>query len=132
MSFDRPSTLNTPRREVTTHHDGLGLNDSIRIAADPRDPNAGGASHHYCIVQNGRHTEVQFQHGPRNVEGSVPGITNEVLLAIVIDRLADFQRGPFHCEENAEALDHIQKGLTALQARAHNRQKRGVLGTNER
>lgn len=35
-------------REITTHHDGHGLNESIEIEAD--DPGPGGASHHYNAV----------------------------------------------------------------------------------
>ena len=34
---------------------------------------------------------IQFQRGPRNVEGSTPGITEAVLYAVLIDRLEGFQ-----------------------------------------
>ncbi len=45
------------------------------------------------------------------------GLTNEVLLAIVADRLYSFQGGQFPCEENAVALSHVNCALAALKER---------------
>jgi len=115
-------------RSITSHHDGHGLNESIVIAAD--EPGPGGASHRYVFLIDG--TEVgalQFQCGPRNVEGSTPGITEGAFLMTLIDRLECFQAGPYACEENAVALEKARECLAAIRLRADNRAARGVLGT---
>lgn len=123
-------------RLIETHHDGHGLNESIIIAAD-------AASHYYHAViaapmaddaESGVFptpcVQVQFQHGPRNVEGSTPGATEAVLLAILIDRLRGFQTGPYACKENEEQLAHLKAALAAAKKRADERAARGVLGKN--
>jgi hypothetical protein len=65
-----------------------------------------------------RHPTLVFQNGPvkENGEG-VNGLTHEVLLAILIDRLRGFQAGPYACPENALALSYIEGALAALNAR---------------
>lgn len=59
---------------------------------------------------------IAFQRGPEKSVG-VNGLTNEVLLAIVIDRLERFQAGPAPCEENAEALALLEQALGKMAAR---------------
>lgn len=114
--------------EITTHHDGFGLNEALRIEAD--EPGPGGASHHYAVTINGRDVAaIQFQKGPRDIEGSEPGITTNVLLAIVRDHLEAFQAGEFRCRENALVITHIEEAMHWVEARAKNRKQRGVLGT---
>lgn len=116
-------------RTVTDHHDGHGLNESIYIEADAAD--ASGASHHYVLSIEGVPVgRLQFQQGPRNVEGSTPGITEAALLAILIDRLRCFNAGPFACRENAIQITHLEEALHWTKARADARAKRGVLGTS--
>lgn len=102
-------------------------------AVDERDPNAGNASHEYGIQYGGPKDvcRIQFQHGPRGVTGSVPGVFDDDLLAIIEDRLEGFQSGPFACVENAEALVHVQKAREALGLRVARRIRQGVLGANE-
>jgi hypothetical protein len=119
-------------REITTHHDGHGLNEALRIVAD--EPGPGGASHSYAVSYQTRNTgshvaDVQFQKGPRDVEGSTPGVTDIALLAIVRDRLESFNAGDYRCRENAIALTHIEEAMMWMKERAHARAKRGVLGT---
>lgn len=121
-------------RVITEHHDGLGLNDLIEIKADLHDPNAGGASHRYRYTF-GMHGVVvgyvQFQHGPRNEEGSQPGITEAALIVVLLDRLRAFQSGPFACRENAIMITKIEEALMWTERRARERAKRGVLGKNK-
>jgi len=74
---------------------------------------------------------ISFQNGPIK-EFGLNGITQEVLLAIVIDRLRSFQSGPFSCRENAIALTHCEEALMWLQRRTVARVKRGVEGTNQK
>jgi len=78
--------------------------------------------------QPARHLSILFQNGPIGEVG-VNGITNEVLLAIVADRLRGFQSGPFVCVENEYALAHIETALTQLKECALARMQRGVEGT---
>ena len=112
------------------------------------EPGQGGANHRYEIT--GFDTEknpsavgeagykssfarqvVLFQNGPIK-ESGVNGITQEALLAIVIDRLRSFQAGPFSCRENAIALTNCEEALMWLQRRTVARIKRGVEGTNQK
>lgn len=114
-------------------------NDVIRIAVVD-EPGPGGASHVYEVFlpdwtrdpdgQNAKGvTTLQFQNGPINEVG-VNGITQEVLLAIVADRLRSFQAGKFACRENALALTKIEEAMQWLHARTRARLVRGVEGTH--
>lgn len=122
-------------REITTHHDGHGLNESLRILADETGP--GGASHLYRVILDKGVMEpkevatIQFQEGPRNVEGSTPGITEAVLYSILMDRLQAFQAGPYPHPENAKQLQSLHEAMSSTKRRADERARRGVLGTNQ-
>jgi hypothetical protein len=72
---------------------------------------------------------IEFQNGPIKEVG-VNGLTHEVLLAILADRLRCFQAGAFANEFNAEALSHIEAAQAALQARTRERMSRNVEGTH--
>lgn len=128
---------------ITDHHDGFGLDESLLIQKD--EPGPGGASNLYEVLietpgDHGPDPEppdavmvagIQFQKGPRTEPGSTPGITNSVLVAIVLDRLRAFQAGDYSCRENAIAITKLEEGLMWMQQRARNRAKRGVLGTTK-
>lgn len=105
------------------------VNDRVDITVMD-EPGAGGANHHYAVDVDGSENglDVYFQNGPI-AEAGVNGVTQEVLLAIVIDRLKSFQAGPFACIENAAALTHSQAALEALKSRTRARMARGVEGT---
>lgn len=118
-------------RLIDLHHDGHGLNESIVIEADEYGP--GHASHRYNLSIDGVMVGViDFQKGPRNVEGSTPGITEAALLAVLIDRLQGFQAGEYSCRENAIVLTKLEECLHWAKARADARAKRGVLGTYQK
>lgn len=99
------------------------------------EPGAGGACHVYQV--SGYHEKnvdetavvIRFQNGPINEVG-VNGLTHEVLLSIVADRLRSFQAGPFSCKENACALTKIEEAQHWLQSRTLARMRRGVEGTH--
>lgn len=105
------------------------------------EPGQGGANHEYEVTWLRNQSErseilpnslrVSFQNGPIK-EFGVNGITQEALLAIVIDRLRSFQAGPFSCRDNAIALTHCEEALMWLQRRTRERLKRGVEGTNQK
>lgn len=128
-------------REIQTHRLVIpGIpGDLALVAVDA--PGPGGACHRYEITgfnaaANPSHTEARsngavilFQNGPIGVAG-VNGITNEVLLAIVADRLRSFQSGDYACNENAHALARIEAALDILHCRTMTRVIRRVEGTN--
>lgn len=107
-------------------------------------PGAGGAQHRYEVT--GFNTEsnpslftvdapadtlvIYFQNGPIKKSAGRNGVTQEVLLAIVADRLRSFQAGPYACQENADALAHTTAALDALNSRTQSREARGVEGTH--
>lgn len=104
------------------------------------EPGQGGACHKHQIhiVDQIKTDEVapdivghvNFQNGPVK-EFGINGCHQEDLLAIVIDRLESFQKGPFACRENALALTHIEEAMHWLNHRTKDRDQRGVEGTNQ-
>jgi hypothetical protein len=111
----------------------IAVHAPINVAAlDERDPEAGNASHSYAIQYGGPDDVcyVQFQHGPRGVEGSTPGVFDDALLAIIEDRLIGFQSGPYACPENQAALNAVRDARAALSSRVANRMAKSVLGVN--
>lgn len=120
-------------RQLTTHRiEGIDndLNDALGVEVLD-EPGAGGACHEYGIFgTDGPETGViiKFQNGPVKETG-VNGVSHEALLAILIDRLEHFQAGPYACDENANALGSIRRGLVFLQQRTRKRFERGVEGT---
>jgi hypothetical protein len=139
-------------RELMTHHDGCGMTELCRVVAvdDPHPVNK--AHHEYRFVrkltdaewrQHGGDPEaqyfgeigvgrIQFQRGPRYAADSTPGTLDGAVLAVLIDRFASFQAGPFACPENELVLGHLREAQRLLIARAQERAARGVLGKNEK
>lgn len=134
--------------DAQVHVDGLGLNDLLSIYADDRDPECGNASHLYQVTMDVTHTdyaiqsgctglarrqvaEVRFQHGARDEAGSLPGMTDDALLAILLDRYRGFQSGRFACRENALVITKLEEAHHWMQTRARARRRQGVLGKNE-
>lgn len=132
-------------RELTGHIVNP-CNDRLKIEVLD-EPGSGEACHRYDITgysaQNnpGRdvpsphgytpnvgHTCILFQQGPI-AEAGTNGITHEALLAILIDRLEGFQRGPFACDANLTALCQLKAAQTALLERTRERMVRNVEGT---
>lgn len=109
-------------------------NDTLQILVLDA-PGAGGANHLYAVSgftageMLGEDFPIAFQNGPIPQSG-VNGLTHEVLLAIVADRLRSFQAGPYACKANACALTHIEEAQHWLQQRTLERMRRGVEGTH--
>ena len=110
-------------------------NDKITLTVTD-EPGEGGACHKYRMEydpDNNGYIQAQtiaFQNGPI-AEVGTNGITQEVLLAIVIDRLRSFQAGPYACRENAQALTKIEEAQHWLHSRTLKRMVRGVEGTHK-
>ncbi len=107
-------------------------NDQLEIEVLD-SPGAGGACHIYAITSSSPDfhvpLEIAFQNGPI-AEAGVNGVTHEALLAILIDRLQSFQRGPYACRENAIALTKLEEAQHWLHHRTRARMERGVEGTH--
>jgi len=115
-------------------HKVNAANDRIEIVVLD-EPGAGGANHVYEVQFAGPGDEptpatISFQNGPI-AESGVNGLTQEVLLAIVADRLRSFQSGPYSCRENALALTKIEEAMHWLHSRTRARMARGVEGTHK-
>lgn len=112
-------------------------NDKLVVTVTD-EPGAGGANHRYEISgfdvdgapKGSGYTVINFQNGPIN-EAGVNGLTQEVLLSIVCDRLRAFQAGPFSSRENALALTKIEEAQHWLLHRTRARMARGVEGTHK-
>lgn len=127
-------------RKLTDHI--VSGDQAVQLEVTVADgPGPGGANHRYEISGFSTEmnpselkglaqlrTDILFQNGAIREVG-VNGITQEALLAIVIDRLSGFQTGPYACRENAHARDHCEEALAWLQKRTAERIKRGVEGT---
>ena len=133
-------------RELTDHKVNPA-NDTLSVMVED-GPGAGGAHHRYSITgfdtaNNPSNEDPQgykasfsrqvilFQNGPINEVG-VNGVTHEVLLAIVADRLRSFQAGPYACRENALALTKLEEAQHWLHSRTRARMDRGVEGTHQK
>lgn len=125
-------------RELTDHKIN-GLNDAL-IVQVLDEPGCGGANHKYEIVywpidaksvtSLRAGCRINFQNGPI-LEAGFNGISNEALLAVIIDRMRGFQSGPFASRDNACALTNLEQALMWLQKRTRDRMARGVEGTHQ-
>lgn len=120
-------------------HKVNGLNEAIEITAG--EPGPGGASTYYEIYVPDSvpptpgttiHVGLSFQSQPIASPADYNGITNEALLAIIIDRMRGFQGGPFASRDGAIALTHLEDALLRLQRRTRERMARGVEGKLEK
>ena len=124
-------------RELTKHIvPGSVMRNAIRVLVLD-GPGPGGANLEYQIMVTegqeadgfpiGHAVHLFFQKGGVK-EAGVNGIVDEALLEILIDRLEGFQRGPFACDANAEALEGLNTAMRALTYRTQERIARGVEG----
>jgi hypothetical protein len=118
-------------REIQTHQIGA-LNKALRLEAIDAT-SEGGAPTMYTVfwkdlIGRTRKRDIIFQEGLFSRDG-INGMTNEVLLAIVRDRLECFQLGPFPCEENVRALNFVTEAMYWLGVRTKDRISRAVEDT---
>ncbi len=76
---------------------------------------------------------ISWQNGPlgRGEDRVEPnGAFVESVIATAATRLRFYQGSRFHCEENANALAHLEAALEALDSRARRRETQGVEGTH--
>ncbi len=134
-------------RTITDHVvEGDAANHQV-IVTVLDGPGSGGANHEYGILWNciperepmgsfpiefiQNSLRVKFQNGPIKEVG-VNGVTDQSLVALVIDRYRGFQRGQYACDDNAEALAHLEAFMECSARRTKARIARGVEGTHEK
>ena len=98
------------------------------------DESAFGVNHAFGIYHEGesdgvKFTTIEFQKGPVK-EFGINGITEEVLLEIIIDRLEGFQKTEFCTGLNRDALTNLYAALGSLNDRTALRILRGVEGAS--
>lgn len=119
----KPDPLRYEGLCVTRYYSGDG---------QPPVPGPGGAYHEYAIYPSDKGAEppllrVRFQAGAVQ-EAGVNGVSTVSLLAIILDHLRGFQKGPLGTRENACAITHFEEGLMWLHKRTLDRERRGVKG----
>ena len=82
------------------------------------------------ISEDEIYAKIKFQQGPIKEYG-VNGCHNEDLIAIVIDRLQNFQESSFACRENAIAITKLEEALLWLGKRTQDRRNKGIEGTSQ-
>ena len=90
------------------------------------------APHHFLVksIEDDKTvSRVDFQEGPIK-ECGINGVNNEDLILMVITRLNAFQNSDYKCDENAEAVKHLEDALRVLRERTNKRAARGVEGTS--
>lgn len=76
---------------------------------------------------------IAWQRGPLGRgEGRIPpnGAFVEDIIAAAADRIAFYQDSEFACQENADALEHLNKALAILDERTKAREAQRVEGTH--
>lgn len=108
-------------REIKTHHVNV-CNEALCLSTDDR------GTYYVALSSDEADFSMTYHQGEVNKISDVNGITNELLLAIVIDRLETFQRGEYACPENEHALGNLRFALDHLRRRTKEREARGVEG----
>jgi hypothetical protein len=128
--------------KVITSHKISKLNRENIVVEATDEPDIDGAHHEYSIevfftLDTGNNvdhsigkTVLKFQKGGL-AEAGVNGITDQALLAIVLDRMQGFQSGPYSCRDNAIAITKLEECLMWMAKRYVDRAARGVEGKRE-
>lgn len=109
--------------KINTHKvSGNRLNTQLEVLKEN--------SQHYEIKHPDVWVVLQFQKG--DPDEGINGISNEALLAVLIDRIRDFQQSSFSCRENSLVLTKLEEAMHWLNHRTLDRLARGVEGTQEK
>ena len=106
----------------------------VRVFHEKPEQMSFGAPHNFVFKNagSGEHLgELRFQKGPIKETG-INGVSNEVLLAVVVARLEAFNKGEHVCRENSLAITAVEEALLWLKKRTLDRELKGVEGTNKK
>lgn len=70
---------------------------------------------------------LNFQNGGLKEVGA-NGITDQALIAIVLDRVRSFNDGKFRCRENSMVVTKLEEAMMWMEKRSNDRAHRGVEG----
>ena len=86
---------------------------------------------HQCGVKTtGEGIDIRWQQGPV-VGERLNGARVEGVIRAAVFRLQDFQAGPTACDENRQAIEHLNAAIYLLQQRTADRYRRKVIGTEK-
>lgn len=113
-----------PSTVITAHKSNVPTDPNVAMHVEGFGAAGGGPHHTYKVghADSPAHVCLEFMTADR------AGLTNEVLLAVVYDRLQAFQGGPLPCEENARAMGHVAAALHNLKNRTNRRHLAGLEG----
>lgn len=85
-------------------------------------------------VSTGKGFTISWQNGPlgKGTQRREPnGAFVETIIHAAMDRLLFYQTSRFNCQENLEAIQHLERALAVLHSRTQSRVQRNVEGTHE-
>ena len=116
-----------PKRAIS----GWCFDGTTTALAASDEPNEHGYNNAYtCSHGKGFNETIHFRAGPIR-DNEKPGWTDEALLAVLKDRLTNFQKGPHACYETGQALKRINEAMLSLTDRTKDRVRRGIEGTDK-
>lgn len=119
-------------REITTHRTGSPVNDCLRVLAGRPEGGGAPAIYHVKHADGINCLAIPFHTGEMDTQQDgakrAKGVTIEALVAVCADRLAEWQKGPFACVDNEQALYLLRNALVCLGERTRGRKERGVEG----
>lgn len=122
FNYESFRTLQEKDDTRLTGHETPSLLPQLQLYVNTEKATEGNGSYEYLIVgenpEGGNlYIPLMFQNGnPQQV--GLNGVTFEVCLEAMIHRLETFQKGPFACEENHEAREHMVNAQLALHRRS--------------
>jgi hypothetical protein len=93
------------------------------FASATDEKSADGSHHHYAFTNVPAPgapeiplSSIKFQNG-RPEDVGVNGVSDVMVLAAVVDHLQGFQRGPFACNENTQAIAALENAIAWIRLR---------------
>ncbi len=126
------------KRPLTDHQNNAFNRKCVAVYTD--DERASDAAHHkYKIVVNSwtedgesgsypvEVCDLKFQNGGLKEVGA-NGITDQALIAVVLDRMRSFNDGQFRCRENSMIITKLEEAMLWMEKRSNDRARRNVEG----
>lgn len=138
MSQEKVNTEGFIGRELFDHKNNKFNRECVRVTT--ADLRASDNAHHKYVIDVIERAQtsdgvdkivkicaLDFQNGGLKEVGA-NGITDQALLAVVLDRLRSFNDGQFRCRENSIAITYLEEALMWMEKRSNDRARRGVEG----
>lgn len=125
-------------RPLTDHKNNKFNRECVNILTNDHRA-SDGAHHSYRIIvqkegatantptEKVEEVVINFQNGGLKEVGA-NGITDQALLAIILDRVRSFNEGPFRCRENSMIITKGEEMMMWMEKRSNDRARRGVEG----